>query len=93
MTKLETINFDNKEKFSQAMFAVLAGEDVFRSYQKNGETKKLKIISNNRLYLGNNYSLSINEAKDGKVYLSIDYFSAEDRIRMSKDSQETTKEL
>lgn len=83
--KLETIDFENLEKFKAAIDKVLAGEDVFRSYKdKEGKDAKKKIISNHRLYVGNNLSLNINQSDAGKVYVSIDYFGVEDRIRISQ---------
>ena len=95
MTKIETIEFENIEKLKAALNAVIAGEDIYRSYiDKDNETHKKKIISKNRLYVGNNFSININQASTGKVYLSIDYFGVEDRIRMSQQSKTTSnKEL
>lgn len=88
MTKLEMIEFENEEKFATAIKKVVAGEEVFRTYTKDGQEKQVKIISNNRLYLGNNYSININKADNGKVYVSVDYFSAENRIDIAKKKSE-----
>lgn len=86
MTKLELIEFENKEKFNLAIEKVLSKENVFREYKdKDGQTQKKKIIGNNRLYLGNNMTLNIVEADNKKVYLSIDYFSVDDRINIAKN--------
>lgn len=95
MTKLETIEFNNKQVFLEAVNEVLAGNEIFRTYTtKSGEKKKVKIISNHRLYVGNNYSMNINEGANGKVYVSIDYFGAEDRIRIAKTQKDSSeKEL
>lgn len=92
MTKIEQIEFENQDKFMTAINKVLAGEEVFRTYtNKSNEEKKVKIISNNRLYVGNNFSLSINKADNGKVYVSVDYFSVENRFELAKkDKVETT---
>jgi len=83
--KLEQIEFENEAKLQLAIEKVINGEEVYRNYnKKDGEEAKKKIISNNRLYIGNNYSININKTDTGKIYLSIDYFGAEDRIRLSK---------
>jgi hypothetical protein len=83
--KLETIEFENLDKFNAAIKEILAGSDIYRTYvNADKEEVKKKIISKNRLYVGNNFSLNINKADNGKVYVSIDYFGAEDRIRISK---------
>lgn len=92
MTKLEQIEFETEEKFLSAIGEVINGGEAFRTYKsKSGEDKHIKIISNHRLYVGNNFSLCINKALDGKVYVSFDYFGAEDRIRMSKNQSEENK--
>ena len=88
MTKIEQIEFENKEKFNLALEKVFASEDVFRSYvDKDGNKQEKKIISNNRLYLGNNFSLNIVEADNKKVYVSIDYFSVENRIDIAMNKK------
>lgn len=89
MTRLEQIDFESTEKFNTAITKVLAGEEVFRTYtDKDGNEQKKKIISNHRLYLGNNMSLNIRKADNGKVYVSVDYFSVEDRIHMASSKKE-----
>jgi len=85
MTRLEQIEFENKEKFMIAIDKILSSEDVFRTYKKNGEDKKIKIISKNRLYVGNNFNISIKQADNKKIYLSIDYFSVDDRFNIAKN--------
>jgi len=86
--KLELIEFENEEKFKLALEKIKNKEEVYRTIKnKDGEEFKKKIISNGRLYVGNNYSLSINLAENGKIYLSIDYFSAEDRIQIAKNAK------
>ena len=90
MTKLEQIEFDTEEKFLSAINQVINGGEAFRTYKtKSGEDKTVKIISNNRLYVGNNFSVNINKANDGKVYLSLDYFGVEDRIRIAQNKNES----
>lgn len=84
MTRLEQIEFETIEKFKAAIDKIIAGDEVFRNYQSNtGEDTVKKIISNNKLYLGN-FALRINKATNGKVYLSIDFFSFDDRMEIHK---------
>lgn len=91
MAKLESIEFENIAKFQAAIEKVLNGEEAFRTYKaKDGETKKKKIIANNRLYMGNGLSLNINKADTGKVYLSIDYFSVDDKIKLAQNKNKNS---
>lgn len=86
MTRLEQIEFENKEKFLVAVDKILKGEEAFRTYAgKDNEPIKKKIISKNKLYLGN-FALQINQANNGKVYLSIGYFSFDDRMCIAKNN-------
>ena len=90
MTRLEQIEFENYEKLTAAIENIVEKKDAFRTYKnKEGQDVTKKIISNNRLYVGNNYSLSINKADNGKIYLAIEYFSADDRIRIAANATET----
>lgn len=90
MTKLEQIEFENITKFNNAISSVIEGEDRFREYTtQNNEKKSIKIIGNNNLYLGNGYSLSINQAESGKVYVSVQYFSADDKIAIAKHKKDS----
>ena len=85
MVKLEQIEFENVAKFQLAIEKIMSKEDVFRTIEKKGSDNiTRKIISNGRLYVGNNYALNINKSELGKVYLSIDYLSVEDRIAIAK---------
>lgn len=85
MTRLEQIEFENEEKLNLALKKVLNGEDSYRSYEdKDQKVQRKKIISNHNLYLGNNFSININKAANGKCYLSINYFGFDDRMRMAK---------
>ena len=93
MTKLEQIEFDTEEKFLSAIGEIINGGETYRTFNtKSGEQKTIKIISNHRLYVGNNFSLCINKALDGKVYVSFDYFGTDDRIRMYKNAAEENKQ-
>ena len=90
MTKLEQIEFENVEKFNNAMKMVVEGKESFRKYKNSdNEEKSIKVIGNNNLYLGNGYSLAINKAENGKVYVAIQYFSADDRIAIAKKKKES----
>lgn len=88
MTKIEQIEFENVKDFKAAINKILAGEEDFKSYKKDGETKQKKIIGKNRLYLNNNFSINMVEADNGKVYVSIDYFTVENRFDMAKQKSE-----
>ena len=89
MTRLEQIEFENEEKLDLALKKVLNGEDSYRSYEdKDKKVQRKKIISNHNLYLGNNFSLNINKAANGKCYLSINYFGFDDRMRLAKHTAE-----
>lgn len=92
MTRLEQIEFESKEKFMTALNIIFNGEDSFRSYESKGETKKKKIISKGTLYLGNNHSISIKEASNKKVYVSVNYFSVDNRFDIAK-KKNTTDEV
>jgi len=82
---IEQIEFDNKEKFMTAIEKVFSKEDVFRTYEdKEGKPVRKKIIANGNIYLGNGWSLRINKADNGKVYLSIEYFGVTQRINYNK---------
>lgn len=85
MTKLEQVEFENIEKFNKAIEMVLNKEESFRTYEdKDKNEKSTKLIGNNNLYLGNGFSLNIVEADNKKVYVSVNYFSAEDRFAVAK---------
>ena len=84
MVKLEQIEFENYAKFQLALEKIMAKEDAFRTIQaKDKQSKKIKIIFKGRLYLGNNYALQISKADTGKVYVSVDYLSLEDRMAIT----------
>jgi len=86
MVKLEQIEFENVAKFQLAIEKILNKEDSFRTFpKKDSEPVKKKIISNGRLYVGNNFALQIQKSELGKVYLSIDYFDVETKINLYKD--------
>ena len=89
MVRLELIEFENKEKLLLAVEKLLVGAVVKRKYtnKENKEVEKI-IISKNRLYLGNNVSIHISQDKNGKVYLSCDYLSFDDRVAISKLNKE-----
>lgn len=88
MTRLEQIEFENEDKFMAAIKKIIAGEEAFRTYKKDGEDKKIKILGNHRLYLGNNISLGINKADNGKIYVSMQYFSLDDRFAVAKNKSQ-----
>lgn len=84
MTRLEQIDFDSKEKFKEAIDMILDGKEAIRDWSdKDGKVQRKKIISKNKLYLGN-FALQITEATNGKCYLSISYFSFDDRMEIAK---------
>lgn len=89
MVRLEQIDFKSQSDLITAIEKTITKDEVFRDYKdKNGEIKQKKLISNNHLYLGNNFYLTINkDASTGKVYLSIDYYSIEDRFEVAKNKK------
>ena len=91
MTRLEQLDFENEEKFLNALKKVVNGEEAFRTFTgANNEPVKKKVISNNKLYLGQ-YALRINKANNGKIYLSIDYFSFDDRMAIYEKKKKDNK--
>ena len=95
MVKIEQIEFKNMEEFKKAINNLLNKNEMFREYRdKDGIKKTKKIISNNRLYLNNNFSLNLTQAENEKIYLSIDYFSIENRWDLAKkrSNPESVKE-
>ena len=89
MSRLEFTKFNNIEEMKEALNALVKGEDYLVQYEKEGETKTKVLCRNKRLYLGNNYSISLS-INDDKVYLGIDYYGADDRIKVNKNSSTPT---
>jgi len=90
MAKLEFIKFESEDSFKKAIKALLNGETIKSSYKdKNGDLKEYNLVSNKRLYLGNNFSLSLSEDDNKNLYLGVEYFSAQDRINVAKINKET----
>ena len=88
MTILEQIDFDNEEKFFKALSAVINGDDKFRSAKnKEGENFKRKIISKNKLWIGN-YAINISKGANGKIYCGVAYHSFDDRMAILKYNKE-----
>lgn len=89
MTRLEQIEFETEEKFMDAIKIILAGKDAFRTYQdKDNKDVTKKIIGKNQLYL-NNLGIRINKADNGKVYVSVNYFSFDDRMEIAKHKRDS----
>ncbi len=83
--KLEQLEFENEDKFFDAMRKLLNKEDAFRTYNdKDGKPKRVKVISKGRMYLGNNVSVGAFKTESGKIYFSVDYLGVEDRIKISQ---------
>ncbi len=89
MTRLEFTKFDNIEEMKKAFNALIKREEYFTTYTKDGETKSKKLCKNGRLYLDNNYSISLSVPEDGKCYLGVDYYSSDDRIEVNKKKPAT----
>jgi hypothetical protein len=84
MTKIEQVEFENVDKFNNAIKLILEKGESFRTFKDSeGIEKKTRLIGNNNLYLGNGFTLNINKSEVGKVYVSIGYYSAEDRINIA----------
>lgn len=93
MTKLEQIEFENFENFKEKLNKLLKKEDIFRTFTNKENKVERKLIGRNgRLLFDNGFSFCISQANNGKVYLSIDYFSVDDRIAFWKRKQEEEPE-
>jgi len=92
MSRLEFIKFESEEDFIKAIKALINNETIKSSYTKNDKKVEYNIVHNRRLLLGNNFSLSLSEDEKGQLYLSIDYFSIGDRIKVSKLIKASEKE-
>jgi len=87
MTKIEQIEFENEEKFMEAIKKLLKSEEGFRTIKgKNNEPVKIKIISKGRLFFNNGFSFKVSVAENKKIYCSLEYFGVEDRIKLAKMS-------
>lgn len=87
--RLEFTEFKTRKEFSEALTSAIEGKEVFREYKdSNGNIQKKKIISNNRIYFNNNFSLNVREGENKKIYMSIDYFDIDSRLKVSKNSSE-----
>ena len=86
--KLEQLDFETETKFREAFDNFLNGRESFREYaDKEGQVKRTKIVSKNRLYLCGNYSLSCFKADSGKIYFSLEYLGVEDRIKIAQNKK------
>lgn len=89
MTRLEQIDFENEEKLMEAIKKLIKGEEAFRSYEKDGETVSKRVISKNKLWMGN-FAIGLNKADNGKCYLSVNYYAFDDRMAMHAKAKEKT---
>lgn len=89
MTRLEFVKFESQDDFKSGIKALMNGEDLSREYTTtDGQKKTIKLVSKGRMYLGNNYSISLSQDKDGKHFLGVDYLSSEDRIEINKNKKD-----
>lgn len=86
MTRLEFTKFEKLEDMKEAFNALAKGEEILTKYTKDGETKTKVLCRKGRMYLGNNYSISLSKDEKGNYYLGIDYLSSDDRIQISKNT-------
>jgi len=93
MTRVEMQTFENEETLLAAIKTAIAGKEASRTYTKDGEEKKVKLISNNRIYLGNNWSIGFSKDNNGKIYMSTDFFTVDDRIAVAKSKKVETTNL
>jgi len=89
MARLEFKKFSTEE-IKEVFKALLNNSEYVVEYNnKDNEKKTYALVKGGRLYLDNNYSINLskNEEKD-EVYLSVDYFTSDDRVRLFKNKQE-----
>lgn len=89
--RLEFFKVEEKE-LKDFLNSWVKGEDVSESYADRDGNQKTKLrVSKNRMYLGNNLSLRINQDETSKAYyISLEYFSADDRIKFNSPKVEKT---
>jgi hypothetical protein len=89
MTRLEFVKVEGTEKFKKVIKALLNGESIEKSYtDKDGNKKVSSLVNKNRLFLGNNLSISVSRDNDDNIYIGVDYLSSDDRIKISKLKQD-----
>lgn len=92
MAKLEFIKFESEKDFIKTIKALLNNETITKSYKNDkGEDVKYNVVHNSRLFLGNNFSLSLSEDENKNIYLGVEYFSVQDRIKVAKLKKESEK--
>jgi len=90
MTKLEFIKFGSEDEFKKTIKALINGETLTKTYKdKDGKDVTFNIVHNSRLFLGNNFSLSLQEDEAKNLYLGVEYFTANDRIKVAKLKKES----
>lgn len=88
MTRLEFVGFSDVEEFKNVMNALVKGEEYVITYKdKEGVNQRKILAKNGRLYVGSNFSVSLSQSEDKKIYLGVDYLSSDDRISMRKNSK------
>jgi len=89
MVRLELKKF-TKEQVKEVFKALLNGSEYVVEYtNKDGENKTYALVKGGRLYFDNNFSICVSNNPDkDETYISIDYFSSDDRIRLFKSKQE-----
>lgn len=92
MSKLEFIKFESEEDFVKAVKALINNETITSSYKKDDKEIEYNVVHNRRLLFGNNFSLSLSQDDNGKLYLGVEYFSVGDRIKVSKLNKASEKE-
>lgn len=89
--RLEFLELENEDKLKELFNKCIKKEEKFITFAgANNEPKKKLLTKNGRIYVGNNYSLGINQGTNGKFYLEIHYLGADDRIAISKRQKENT---
>lgn len=87
MSRLEFITIENKEELKHILRSLIKKEEYIKTYKDKDNLQKHKIIcKNGRLYLGNNYSISLSKDNNNKYYMGIDYLSADDRIKLKNNN-------
>ena len=91
MVRLEFFKVE-KDELQEFIQIFLKGGKYVEKFQVDGEDREKIRVNNNRIYIGNNYSLRVNYDEARKEYwFSLEYMGADDRIKLSQLNQEQEK--
>jgi hypothetical protein len=95
MVQLEIIGVLTKEEIKDVFKELFLGGTVEKEFKSHDGTMKRKVIvSNKKLYLGNNQSLRLSQDKETNLYfLTLDYFSNSDRKKVNELKKGNAKDV